>query len=317
LSTGYPQIEPAGLRHPAPVRTLERVDKQDSQMDLPGALRALRRRADLSQRELAARSGVPSATVGSVESGASANPTFQTVERLVAATGARLAIIDLDGTEPARLRTDGFRDEAGRRLPPHLDPHWVSWRGARRLDRFGFVRNRHRRDVLRRDRAGERRQDLGYDVRQLGPGDAAVLAALRTGAPELDLAGRAAPAGPGLPDEAALRYLRDPNLRHWIAEERGIAKEWIRGRVLGHLVAHIHHRYAGPPVMVVTEIGVRPEHRQGLVGIRLVAAMSDEAARGELGEIVALITEPAAASYLRGLGFRRRPRRPPLLTLVG
>ncbi|HEY8474871.1 MAG TPA: helix-turn-helix transcriptional regulator [Natronosporangium sp.] len=118
-------------------------------LDLSGALRALRRRADLSQRELAARSGVPHGTVGSVESGASPNPRLRTVERLVAATGARLAILDIDGSEPVRLSTDDWVDEAERRYPPHLDVFPVTWRGTGPATGFGFVRNRVMRDFDR------------------------------------------------------------------------------------------------------------------------------------------------------------------------
>lgn len=212
-------------------------------LDLPGALRALRRRADLSQRELAVRSGVPSATIGSVESGASPNPAFRTMERLVTATGARLAILDPDGSEPVAPDTDDHLDRAYRRLPAHLDPHWVTWRGARRLDRWGFVRDRRDRDRYRRRKAHEARGNLDYQIRRLGPGDAAVLETLRTDARELDLAGRAAPDRP--------------------------------------------------------------------------APTIDEAALLGVEEIVALADGPAVARQLRRLGFRRRPRRPPLLSLPG
>jgi hypothetical protein len=65
--------------------------------------------------------------------------------------------------------------------------------------------------------------------------------------------------------------------------------------------------------MVVTEVGVRPEHRDGLVGPLLAAALCDEAARGEVREIVALAGDPATARHLRTLGFAGRPRRPLLL----
>jgi transcriptional regulator with XRE-family HTH domain len=294
------------------IRTLDAMVDGGDRLDLPGALWALRRRADLSQRELAARSGVPSATIGSVESGASPNPAFRTVERLVAATGARVAILDLDGSEPVAPDIDDHLDRACRRLPAHLDPHWVTWRGTRRLDRWGFVRNRRDRDRYRRMKAREERGDLDYQVRRLGPGDTAVLETLRTDASGLDLAGRAAPDRPPLTTDEAVRYLRDPSQRHWIAEAQ------TGYRVLGHLAAHLHLSPVGHPTMAVVAFGIRPEHRDGLVGIRLVAAMSDEAALLGVEEIVALADDPAVARQLRRLGFRRRrPRRPPLLCLPG
>ncbi|MFI5835520.1 GNAT family N-acetyltransferase [Micromonospora sp. NPDC051300] len=61
-------------------------------IDLGVVLRALRRAADLSQRELAARSGVPQATLARIESGRSAGPSFRTIERLIAGTGGRLTV---------------------------------------------------------------------------------------------------------------------------------------------------------------------------------------------------------------------------------
>jgi transcriptional regulator with XRE-family HTH domain len=285
------------------------VSDTADQLDLPGALRALRRRADLSQRELAARSGVPPGTVGSIESGGSPNPRFQTVERLVAAAGARLAIVDIDGSEPVRLPTDASRDQADRRFPPHLDLHPYTWRGIGPATGFGFVRNRRYRDYNRRCAADERREGVTYDIRRLGPGDATALEAIRASARDLDPAGRGQVDRPPLSDAEALRYLRDPSLRHWIAEQH------VSHRILGHLAARVHDHCAGRPVIAVVEVGVRPEYRDGLVGIGLVAALGGEAAKLGVDDVVAMTDEPATARYLRDLGFRRRPRRPPLLTL--
>ncbi|GAA2707095.1 GNAT family N-acetyltransferase [Micromonospora olivasterospora] len=100
-------------------------------------LRALRRRADLSQRELAARARIPKSTVARIESGRGGDPRFRTVERLVEAAGGRLVI----GHEPPAgvapvpgVPHDGMRDEAGRRYPAHLDVWKVEqprdWPGA-------------------------------------------------------------------------------------------------------------------------------------------------------------------------------------------
>jgi transcriptional regulator with XRE-family HTH domain/ribosomal protein S18 acetylase RimI-like enzyme len=269
----------------------------------------LRRRADLSQRELAARSGVPPATVGSVECGGSRNPSFRTVERLVAATGARLAIVDVDGSEPVRPPHDGLRDRAGRHFPAHLDVRQVTWRGAGWVGGFGYVRDRRFRDQLRRRAADESRDGPTYEVRRLGSGDTATLVAIRSDARDLDLAGREAVDRPPISDEGALRYLRDPSLRHWVAAERRSE------RIIGHLVARLHDHHAGNPVMIVVDIGIRPEHRHGLVGITLTAALSDEAAASGVDRIVAITDNREAASYLRRLGFRRGSRRTPQLTL--
>lgn len=278
-------------RHPGP--TLDRVEDAADQLDLPGALRALRRRADLSQRELAARSGVPHGTVGNVESGASPNPGLRTVERLVGAAGARLAILDVDGSEPVRLPADDRRDEAERRYPPHVDVVPVTWQGTGPAAGFGFVRSRRHRDFARRWAAGEWRDRLSYEVRRLLPGDAAALAAIRATA---DL-GR-----PQWSDADALRYLRDPSLRHWVAEAS------VSHRILGHVAARVLARSAGAATMIVTEIDVW-EDRDGLVGIGLVAALGDEAANLGIDEVLALADRPETARCLRQLGFRRRPKR--------
>jgi transcriptional regulator with XRE-family HTH domain len=91
-------------------------------------LRMVRRIADLSQRELAARSGVPLMTISRIESGQTRDPRLSTLTRLVEAAGCRLAILDaLDrdkevGPLPDR-RT--LRDVRGRRFPAHLDPERV------------------------------------------------------------------------------------------------------------------------------------------------------------------------------------------------
>lgn len=103
------------------------------------ALRALRRRADLSQRELAAKAGVPKSTVARIES-ATADPRFGTVERLVRAAGGLLVIGESGDlaanalAPPEPVPHDELRDEAGRRYPAHLDVWEVrepkDWPGA-------------------------------------------------------------------------------------------------------------------------------------------------------------------------------------------
>ncbi|WP_244200417.1 GNAT family N-acetyltransferase [Micromonospora arborensis] len=104
-------------------------------IDVGATLRDLRRRADLSQRELAERSGVPKSTLARIEAGQGAGPAFRTVERLVRAAGGEVilklpnahssAAADESPQAPNNaLRDepqDELRDEAGRRYPAHLD----------------------------------------------------------------------------------------------------------------------------------------------------------------------------------------------------
>jgi transcriptional regulator with XRE-family HTH domain len=114
---------------------------------------ALRRRADLSQRELATLAGLPATTVARLESGSTTDPHLSTMSRLVAATGHRLVIADdHDELVPPETELRGrCRDLRNRRLPAHLDvapavedwlrPWWLPKRGD-----YTFIRNRRRRD---------------------------------------------------------------------------------------------------------------------------------------------------------------------------
>ncbi|MFE9190671.1 helix-turn-helix domain-containing protein [Micromonospora sp. NPDC007208] len=109
-------------------------------IDVGATLRDLRRRADLSQRELAEQSGVPKSTVARIEAGQGAGPAFRTVERLVRAAGGEV-FLSLPGDPSRRVGgespdapDDEPRDEAGRRYPAHLDVRRVltlkDWPGA-------------------------------------------------------------------------------------------------------------------------------------------------------------------------------------------
>ena len=68
-------------------------------------LRAARERAGLTQAALAERVGTSQATVSAYENGAK-EPSVATLDRLLAATGARLAVETADGrvVEPSHAR---------------------------------------------------------------------------------------------------------------------------------------------------------------------------------------------------------------------
>jgi transcriptional regulator with XRE-family HTH domain len=99
-------------------------------LELGVTLRALRRRADLSQRELADLAGVPKSTVSRIESGQVTDPRLRTLERLVRAAGAAIAVSG--DVEPAP--SEGLRDRGDRNYPAHLDVRPVEqltdWAGA-------------------------------------------------------------------------------------------------------------------------------------------------------------------------------------------
>lgn len=126
--------------------------------DPVGLVRAARRRADCSQREIAERAGVAASTVGRIEAGSLA-PSLAVLRRLLAAAGLRLVAVDGDGrlVLPMSDDRDDLRDGADRRYPSHLDtildPVDGEWWG----DRYGltsppetFRRDRFRRDARRR-----------------------------------------------------------------------------------------------------------------------------------------------------------------------
>jgi transcriptional regulator with XRE-family HTH domain len=97
-------------------------------------LRTARRRADLSQRELAARAGLPRSTVARVECG-QCDPRLSTVVRLVTAADCRLAVMRGGDELPPLPDLPFLRDRNGRRFPAHLDPRAVQtyldwWRSS-------------------------------------------------------------------------------------------------------------------------------------------------------------------------------------------
>ncbi len=92
-----------------------------SEADLLGryVVRA-RRRADLSQRELAATLGVSRATVARIETGRT-RPAAALLAQVLAIAGLRLAVVDEEGREVAPVSGREVRDNAGRRFPGHLE----------------------------------------------------------------------------------------------------------------------------------------------------------------------------------------------------
>lgn len=122
-----------------------------------GALRRIRRLADMSQRELADALGVSRAAVSHAEAGRRDLSTGL-LARAAALAGLRLALLDATGDEVDGMAEDTARDGSGRRFPAHLDTmlseqRWSRW--AHRFDRpqptYSFDRDRSGRDRARRE----------------------------------------------------------------------------------------------------------------------------------------------------------------------
>jgi transcriptional regulator with XRE-family HTH domain len=120
--------------------------------DLSGALRRIRRQADLSQRELAQACGVSQSVVARAESGHRDFPAGA-LARAAELSGLHLVLVDADGAEVAPMRGDAVRDMGNRRFPAHLDTRYSEedwWHGPHRFAReqpwYTFDRDRRMRD---------------------------------------------------------------------------------------------------------------------------------------------------------------------------
>lgn len=149
--------EVAGVEAPSGAEATRRVSPDDEAWPVVGIVRAARRRADWSQRELARHAGVHHATIGRIEAGR-LTPSLALLQRVLGAAGFRLAVVDGDGRvlRPMRDRDD-IRDGAERRYPSHLDTILDPEPGEWWADMYGlarppetFYRSRVLRDALRR-----------------------------------------------------------------------------------------------------------------------------------------------------------------------
>jgi HTH-type transcriptional regulator/antitoxin HipB len=123
--------------------------------DLSGALRRIRRRADVSQRQLAAAAGLSISAVAHAEAG-SRDLSVGGLARAAALAGLRVALLDGDGQEVTGMAGNAVRDASGRRFPAHLDTRYGDeawWHGTERYSRqqpwYTFDRERYVRDWYR------------------------------------------------------------------------------------------------------------------------------------------------------------------------
>ena len=158
-----------------------------SSFDLPGALRRIRRSADVSQREIAGLVGISKTAIAAAESGARGLDA-RVLALAAELAGLRLAVVDGEGRHVPEMADEAVRDMAGRRFPAHLDTRYSDegwWHGPHRYDRqqpwYTFDRDRRTRDAYRtrdgtpedhqlpqagdspRERAGARRRKYWHD----------------------------------------------------------------------------------------------------------------------------------------------------------
>jgi transcriptional regulator with XRE-family HTH domain len=139
--------------------------------DLAGALRRVRRIADLSQRELAQACGLSQSAIAQAETGRRDLPVSVLVT-VVEVAGLRLVLMTGDGQVIEGMAADTVRDLAGRRFPAHLDtrpsddvPGLYEPRPDRPETAYTFGRDRAGRD---RSRCREGTPDDHHPYR---PGD--------------------------------------------------------------------------------------------------------------------------------------------------
>ena len=128
----------------------------DAAFDLCGALRRIRRIADLSQRELARAAGLSVSAVAHAEAG-TRDLHVAALTRAAEVAGLRLVLVDPDDSQVRPMADGAVRDSMGRRFPAHLDtwrsdekPGRFDHRYDRRTPWFTFDRDRPGRDAIRR-----------------------------------------------------------------------------------------------------------------------------------------------------------------------
>jgi transcriptional regulator with XRE-family HTH domain len=147
---------------------LESEQPRLGRFPIPGLIRKVRRVADLSQRELAARAGLSQSTVVRAEAG-SRVPSLDILQRLLACAGYELIVIDRNGRVVQPMReSEWTRDLGGRRYPSHLDvllnPRYGDWW----FDGYGLARGPGSYFRDRRYRDGERDRERRAMIRWPG-----------------------------------------------------------------------------------------------------------------------------------------------------
>ncbi|MFC8615526.1 GNAT family N-acetyltransferase [Micromonospora purpureochromogenes] len=290
-------------------------------IDLGRTIRAMRRRADLSQRELAEKSGVPQATIARIESGRAVDPRFRTIEALVAAVQGRIVmsvptvnggrevgggteaepvghgVVGEGGQKTCGLPAvphDELRDAVGRRYPAHLDAWPVhepkDWPGAWWADWYNLPPERWPLPLpeatYERNRGYRDRRRRAERVRR----------------------------------EFSVRQVIEPGRS---ATSWRFVAELPDGELVGELRAHertLHLAYGGdesvwPRDLVLDGVLVAGEHRRLGVGRGLLDALLRRMAEVRIGTVSG-IAEGPGVNFLAACGFRIAAHRPLAMCLA-
>lgn len=136
---------------------------------------------------------------------------------------------------------------------------------------------------------------ISVSIKQLRPGDEAVLELLATRDPEFDLEGRGNSLLPLEPD-AARSFLSDPAVQFWTAHDAD--------DVVGFLYCIVLPLRSGEGrELLLYEIGVRKSARRRGAGRALLDTMEQWMLNNDVGEVWVCADNPAAVEFYRGFGF--------------
>lgn len=139
------------------------------------------------------------------------------------------------------------------------------------------------------------RATMSVSIKQLRPGDEAVLELLATRDPEFDLEGRGNVLLPLEPD-AARTFLSNPAVQFWTAHDAD--------DVVGFLYCIVLPLRSGEGrELLLYEIGVRQSARRRGAGRALLDRMEQWMLSNDVGEVWVCADNPAAVEFYRGFGF--------------
>ena len=143
-------------------------------------------------------------------------------------------------------------------------------------------------------------------IKQLGPGDEAILELLAKEDADFDLEGRGGPLQP-LDSVAAQKFLSNPNVLFWVTPEADT--------ILGFLYCLLVPLRSGAgSELLLYEIGVRSACRKQGVGRALLTHMEDWMRKNEVGEVWVLADNAVAVEFYRGCGFKVEDEQPVYMT---